>query len=80
MVTVEPQLLAKFETAFEFAGTQLRNLIETYPDYFPIYTVDGKWRHEGEEWTNWCEGFLGGQLWLMYAHTGDEYWRGKAKH
>jgi len=79
-MTNEPQLLAKFEAAFEFAGGQLRNLIERYPDYFPIYTVNGKWQHEGEEWTNWCEGFLGGQLWLMYTHTGDVYWREKAEH
>jgi hypothetical protein len=55
-------------------------LIETYPDQFPMYTQGGKWLHGGEAWTNWCEGFLGGQLWLMVAHTGDPYWRAKAEH
>jgi hypothetical protein len=28
-----------------------------------------------ESWTNWCEGFLGGQLWLLHEHTGDPHWR-----
>ena len=74
------RLRAKAEEAYEFAGRQLRNLIETHPDEFPMYTQNGKWKHEGESWTNWCEGFLGGQLWLMYEHTGDEYWREKAEH
>jgi unsaturated chondroitin disaccharide hydrolase len=45
-----------------------------------MYTMNGKWMHEGEAWTNWCEGFLGGQLWLLYAHTGEAYWLDKAMH
>ncbi len=73
-------LSTKIDNAFEFAGKQLRRLIETYPDYFPMYTVNGKWKHQGAAWTNWCEGFLGGQLWLMYQYTGDRYWREKAEH
>ena len=75
-----PNLSTKIDRTFEFAGAQLRNLIETYPDYLPMYTVNGKWKHDGESWTNWCEGFLGGQLWIMYKHTGDAYWRKKAEH
>ncbi len=73
-------LAGKFNEAYAFAGQQLRHLVETHPDYFPMYTVNGKWKHGGEGWTNWCEGFLGGQLWLMYQHTGDEWWRAKAEH
>ena len=72
--------LERSSAAFDFAGTQLRYLVETYPDYFPMYTVGGKWKHGGEAWTNWCEGFLGGQLWLLYRHTDDKYWRDKAEH
>ncbi|MCB0113092.1 MAG: glycoside hydrolase family 88 protein [Caldilineaceae bacterium] len=64
----------------DFAAVQLRNLIENHPDYFPMYTQNGKWQHGGEAWTNWCEGFLGGQLWLLYQHTGEDYWREKAEH
>lgn len=73
-------LTVKTDRVFEFAGRQLRHLVETYPDYFPMYTVDGKWKHGGEAWTNWCEGFLGGQLWLMYQYTAAPYWREKAEH
>jgi len=69
-----------YRLALDFAGRQLRRLIESHPDSFPIYTVGGKWLHGGEAWTNWCEGFLGGQLWLLYSHTGDPYWRGQAEH
>ena len=73
-------LQTKCAAVMDFAGTQLRHLIETHPDYFPMYTINGKWRHDGEAWTNWCEGFLGGQLWLLYKHTGEAYWREKAEH
>ncbi|MCI0478098.1 MAG: glycoside hydrolase family 88 protein [Anaerolineales bacterium] len=73
-------LTSKINRAFDFAAKQLRHLIETHPDYFPMYTQNGKWKHGGEAWTNWCEGFLGGQLWLLYEHTRDDYWRAKAEH
>ena len=35
-------LQRKCGLAMDFAGRQLRHLIETYPDYFPMYTADGK--------------------------------------
>jgi unsaturated chondroitin disaccharide hydrolase len=73
-------LIEKCQTTFDFAARQLRHLVETYPNYFPMYTVNGQWKHEGEAWTNWCEGFLGGQMWLLYQHTHDAYWRNKAEH
>lgn len=76
----QADLLQKCHATFDFAEKQLRHLIETYPDYFPMYTVNGKWKHEGEAWTNWCEGFLGGQLWLVYQHNGQAWWREKAEH
>lgn len=65
---------------FEFAGRQLRRLVETHPDQFPMYTRQGRWNFGGEAWTNWCEGFLGGQLWLLHLHTGEPYWRAQAEH
>ena len=79
-MTVKSNVLQKSHRVFDFAAAQLRRLIETHPDYFPMYTVHGKWKHGGESWTNWCEGFLGGQLWLLYRHTRDPYWREKAEH
>jgi unsaturated chondroitin disaccharide hydrolase len=76
----EQRVKNKCDAAFDFAGRQLRHLITAHPDTFPMYTQNGKWRHGGEAWTNWCEGFLGGQLWLMHRHTGDAWWRERAEH
>lgn len=70
----------RIHAAFDFAGNQLRHLITAHPDFFPMYTQGGKWKHGGEAWTNWCEGFLGGQLWLMYSYSNDDWWRDKAIH
>jgi unsaturated chondroitin disaccharide hydrolase len=75
-----PSPSVEAKQVFDFAGKQLRHLVETHPDLFPMYTMGGKWKHGGEAWTNWCEGFLGGQLWLMYRYSGEEYWRQKAEH
>ena len=71
---------AKASAVFDFAARQVRALVEASPDFFPMYTVGGHWKHGGESWTNWCEGFLCGELWLLYQHTGDPYWQDKASH
>ena len=79
----EPKLVElrpKMEKAFEFAQAQVKKLIEAHPDYFPMYTLNGVWKHEGETWTNWCEGFLGGMMWLFYIRTCQTEWRKKAEH
>jgi unsaturated chondroitin disaccharide hydrolase len=76
MDTLKPRI----NTALVFAQTQVKNLIETHPDYFPMYTQDGKWMHGGESWTNWCEGFLGGMMWIFHNRTGDPEWRKSAEH
>src|SRR6266545_1384601 len=73
-----------FEGAMAFARRQLRVLIERYPDFYPMYTMAGKWKHSGEAWTHWCDGFLGGMLWIVYAQlvvAGDpeaRWWRDQA--
>jgi unsaturated chondroitin disaccharide hydrolase len=76
----EELLRPRLEQVYQFAGQQLRRLVEQHPDAFPMVTRAGKWQLDGESWTNWCEGFLGGQLWLLFEHTGDGYWRDKAEH
>jgi unsaturated chondroitin disaccharide hydrolase len=63
-----------------FADGQLRRLITAHPNYFPIYTTGGRWRHPGERWTNWCEGFLGGMMWILQGLTGEQYWAERARH
>ena len=68
------------QTALEFSEKQLGHLITQHPDYFPLYTVKGKWKHDSEAWTNWCEGFLGGVLWIIYRHTNDAWCQERAEH
>ncbi len=77
---ISPASHERYTAALDFAAGQLERLITHDPDYFPMYTLGGRWKHTGESWTNWCEGFLGGQLWILYAHTGDRRWREWAVH
>jgi unsaturated chondroitin disaccharide hydrolase len=68
------------DQVFELAARQLKHLVTEYPDTFPSFTTHGKWTHQKEGWTNWCEGFLGGQLWLVYLYGGDPWFRQQAEH
>jgi len=72
-----------YREAFDHARHQLRRLVETHPDFYPMYTMQGKWRHSGEAWTHWCDGFLPGMLWIVYGRqpqTSAEarWWREQA--
>src|SRR5215467_7953622 len=62
------------EHAFEFAQHQVRALVERYPDFYPLYTEKGKWRHSKPAWTRWCDGFLPGMMWIFYEETGAPEW------
>lgn len=68
---LRPQL----ESAFAFAQRQVRALIERDPDFYPLYTKDGHWRHTGDAWTHWCDGFLPGMMWIFAERTRDESWK-----
>ena len=65
--------LPQFEKAYRFVESQCRSLVERYPDLHPMYTVNGRWQHEGESWTHWCEGFYPGIFWLAAA-CGKDPW------
>lgn len=73
---------ALYEHALAFARRQLRALIERDPGFYPMYTARGRWRHGGEAWTHWCEGFLPGMLWIIAAHAPEDtdrgWWREQA--
>jgi unsaturated chondroitin disaccharide hydrolase len=73
-------LRPRLQRAFDTAVAKVRHTVETYPDFFPIYTVGGKWKHDGELWTDWCAGFLAGQMWLIEGRTRDAWWRERAEH
>ncbi len=74
-----PDLVQKAQDAFGFAERQLLRLITNHPGYFPLFTKNGRWRHDSESWTNWCEGFLGGMLWIIARRSNDPWWREKAE-
>jgi len=66
--------------AWATAEQKVPALIRKHPDRFPLYTEAGKWAVDAEAWTNWCEGFLGGQLWLLADRTGRQDLRDAAEH
>ena len=78
-----PASAGLFEGAFRFAERQLRVLIGRHPDFYPMYTAAGRWKHAGEPWTHWCDGFLPGMLWIVYARQPagspeSRWWREQA--
>lgn len=70
----------KYTRALEFAERQVAATIERTPDYFPIYTEGGRWRHAGELWTDWTGGFFAGMMWRFHRRTGEPVWRERAEH
>jgi len=69
----------KLSCALEFSAQQVRGLVERDPGFYPMYTQKGKWRHEGEAWTHWCDGFLPGMMWLIHMQSGDPWFREQAE-
>jgi len=68
-----------FEQSFSFAQKQVRKLVEKHPLFYPLYTQNGKWKHEGPAWTHWCDGFLPGMMWIFQKHAPSDspdakYW------
>jgi len=70
------------EDAFRFAQHQVRELITRYPDFYPMYTKNGKWKHDGPAWTDWCDGFLPGMMWIFEKRSqtngNGNFWREQA--
>ena len=54
-----------FEDAFTFAQNQVRKTIDKHPDFYPMYSKNGKWKHDGPAWTHWCDGFFPGMMWIF---------------
>jgi unsaturated chondroitin disaccharide hydrolase len=72
-----------FDDAFRFAQHQVRRLVESHPGFYPMYTINGHWKHEGPAWTHWCDGFLPGMMWIfakrLTPNGGDDgFWREQA--
>jgi unsaturated chondroitin disaccharide hydrolase len=75
---------ALLEKAMRFSQKQVKRLIEAHPDLYPVYTKNGKWKHDGPAWTRWCDGFLPGMMWLFRRHESQnggkdtDFWYRKA--
>jgi unsaturated chondroitin disaccharide hydrolase len=74
------ELEPRLKLAWDFAAVQVKGTVERLPDYFPIYTNQGRWQHKGELWTDWCGGFHAGMMWLLARRSGDPWWRQTAEH
>lgn len=71
MITFQqPDDSALFERALRFGESQVRRLIGQHPGFYPMYTHQGRWKHELPAWTHWCDGFLPGMMWIFAARTG----------
>jgi len=79
-ITVPDGFAPGAQLAWQTAEAKVPALVQAHPDAFPLYTTGGRWDLSGETWTNWCEGFLGGQLWMLAARTGRGDLRGLAEH
>ena len=77
--TVSEAFHVAAERIWATAETKVRDLVTRHPGRFPLYTENGQWAIDAEAWTNWCEGFLGGQLWLLAQRTGDSWFRRQAE-
>ncbi len=70
---------AELQRAFGFAQAQVTALLDKYPpDYYPMYTVGGRFGLDRKRWTHWCDGFYPGLMFVFAARTGDAQWLEKA--
>lgn len=73
-------LRERLEAVIPFAEKQVERMVSKYPDCFPVFTTQGVWSCEQEARDTWCEGFLGGMMWLLYSATGKAVWKERAEH
>lgn len=74
----------RFAQALQFAQKQVRKLVQKHPMLYPLYTQEGRWKHEGQIWTRWSDGFLPGMMWIFTKHApadsaDAQFWREQAE-
>ena len=79
-LVIGQELKTRAETGMAFAQQQVLNQITAHPDFYPMFTEGGKWRHDKPAWTRWCDGFLPGMMWIFARRTGDLAWFDRAEH
>lgn len=69
----------KLQHAFDFAESQVKSLLKSYPaDYYPMYTVRGKFGQDTKRWTHWCDGFYPGLMFIFAEAKSDDEWLKRA--
>ncbi|WP_421740681.1 glycosyl hydrolase [Cellulomonas sp.] len=79
-VEVPADIRAIAAQALADAAVKVDRLVTHHPDFLPLFTKDGQWKHELEAWTNWCEGFPAGMMWIFARHLDSSVWRPRAEH
>jgi unsaturated chondroitin disaccharide hydrolase len=70
VIQFEPEIdRATLQETLAFAERQVRRLVESNPGHYPIYTQNGRWKHDGPVWTHWCDGFLPGMMWIFHRRA-----------
>jgi unsaturated chondroitin disaccharide hydrolase len=64
--------------AMEVAAAKVDTLVTDHPGYLPLFTKDGKWKHGEDPWTNWCEGFPAGMMWIFAHQLNSQLWTDRA--
>ena len=76
---VREAVRATLQNSFDFAQLQVQSLLKKYPqDYYPMYTVGGKFGEDRKRWTHWCDGFYPGMMFIFAKRTGKTEWLNKA--
>jgi len=74
-LTLSSSARPALEHAFSYAQQQVDDLLAKYPaDYYPMYTVGGKFGLDQKRWTHWCDGFYPGMMFLFAESTGSDKW------
>jgi unsaturated chondroitin disaccharide hydrolase len=67
------------ENSLDFAQQQVEAMLQKYPaDYYPMYTIGGKFGQDRKRWTHWCDGFYPGIMFIFAGATGESSWLDRA--
>jgi unsaturated chondroitin disaccharide hydrolase len=70
-----PAAIDMLQGAFDFAQSQVKSLLKRYPsDYYPMYTLNGRFGQDRKRWTHWCDGFYPGLMFIFAEATGEDAW------
>ena len=68
---------AAANAALDVAAGKVSRLVTDYPDYFPLYTDHGRWKHGKEAWTNCARASWAARC---GCSTSCDEWQARAEH